>query len=154
MNPLSQDTRQDLEALYHLLSTDCEVLELLAAPKYLKLTARLALILRDAGSLMIDDQSASKAEILLEQSRLPPATALLRNHTSTAVSLDGGLHWSGMNNDVRLNYREAEENDDMSLDMILVATHEGVVLDLVRQDDGTVARTASIPLSDLVAMTR
>lgn len=155
MKPLTQDARAHLETLFHLLSTDSEVLELIAAPKYMELTARLALILRDAGSLMIDDQAARKAEALLEQAGASPVINDIQSHLpSTAVSLDGGLQWSGVNNDVRLSYREAEEDDDTCLDLVLIATHEGIVLDLIRQDDGSVARSAAIPLSDLVAMTQ
>lgn len=70
------------------------------------------------------------------------------------VSLDGGQSWTSFGHDVRIAFRDADEDDDSMQDLLLTATREGVILDLVDQQNGLVSKTASLPLDAIVGLTQ
>jgi hypothetical protein len=72
----------------------------------------------------------------------------------TQFSTDGGKTWQNINQSLRIIFRDAEEDDDGMLDMNMNITTEGVILDMVDQKSGEVAKTACIPLETLVAHTQ
>lgn len=66
------------------------------------------------------------------------------------VSVDGGVTWSPINNDVRVSFMGVDGDDT---DLNLIVTHEGVIVDVVT-DTGEVTTTAALDLDYLVGTAR
>lgn len=89
------------------------------------------------------------AQFKAAEAPVPPQSA-----SSVQMSLDGGLTWINLpDGQVRLNYRDADEDDDTLMDLSIVASSEGLILDLVRQNDGSVCKTWAMPIESLIEVT-
>ena len=81
----------------------------------------------------------------------PPAEP--ESLTGTQVSLDGGQTWINVHNDVRIAFRDTDEDDDTMQDLLLTVTHEGLILDVIDQGRDIVSQTASLAVEDLIGLT-
>ncbi len=68
-------------------------------------------------------------------------------------SIDDGMTWIDLDNPIRFIFREAGEDDDEILDLHVIVTNEGVILDMSGQESGLVPFTAALDLESLVGMT-
>lgn len=69
------------------------------------------------------------------------------------VSTDDGLTWQNINTAVRVSFRDAAEEDDRMQDLNLTITHEGVIVDVIDQTEGTIVKTAPVDIERLMEMT-
>jgi len=75
----------------------------------------------------------------------------LETMTGMQVSLDGGVTWKNTGN-VRVMFRDANEDDDGFQDLLVNVTHEGIILDVIAQESGEVDKTTCMMVEDLIGM--
>jgi len=63
-------------------------------------------------------------------------------------SVDGGQNWLNMQ-EIRILFRDADEDDDTLQDLYITATSEGIILDVISQASGLCEKTAFFDVESL-----